>query len=216
MFNKQNSPCLRAPWFNRCVHFTPRELRTLRSLNTPYKIQRFLEHLPYHSAETAWSPRLVLREKTAHCLEGAIFAAAVLEVHGYAPLLWDLEAVQDSDHVLAPYRVRGHWGAIGISAFAGLRFREPIHRDLRELAVSYFDDYFNYRGERTLRAFAARPLDLRRLKVDWRTSEKPVWFVAETLVQLPHTPILQPWMARSLNRVHHHRFRSGPIKKVKA
>jgi hypothetical protein len=195
------------------MSFTPAELRKLRRLNTPHKIQRFLEQLPYHDAQTAWSPRLVLREKTAHCLEGAIFAAAALEANGYVPLLWDLEAVQDSDHVLALYRVRGHWGAIGISAFAGLRFREPIHRDLRELAVSYFDDYFNYRGDRTLRAYASRPLDLRTLDHDWRTSEKPIWFVAEALDGMPHTPILQPWMAKALNRVHHHRFRSGPIKK---
>jgi hypothetical protein len=196
------------------MNFTPRELRTLRSLNTPYKIQRFLEHLPYHGANTAWSPRLVLRERTAHCLEGAIFAAAALRVNGYVPLVWDLEAVQDVDHVLAVYRIRGHWGAVGISAFAGLRFREPIYRSLRELTLSYFDDYFNYRGDRTLRAFASRPLDLRTFDDrDWMTTDTPLWYIAEAMVHLPHTPLLQPWMAKSLNRVHHHRFRSGPIAK---
>ena len=99
------------------MEFTARELRKLRSLNTPCKIQQYLEHLPYHDAATAWSPRRVLREGTAHCLEGAILAAAALRVHGFPPLPWDLEAVQDSDHVLAIYRVRGHWGAIGLSAF---------------------------------------------------------------------------------------------------
>jgi hypothetical protein len=195
------------------VEFTAKELRTLRSLNTPYKIQRFLERLPYHNANTAWSPRLVLAERTAHCLEGALFAAAALRVNGFPPLVWDLEAEQDVDHVLALYRVRGHWGAIGISAFAGLRFREPIYRNLRELALSYFDDYFNYRGDRTLRAFAARPLDLRRFdRQHWMTTDEPLWFIAEAMLQTPHTGLLRPWMAKSFNRVPHSRFRSGPIK----
>jgi hypothetical protein len=195
------------------VEFTAKELRSLRSLNNPYKIQRFLERLPYHNANTAWSPRLVLAERTAHCLEGALFAAAALRVNGYPPLVWDLEAEQDVDHVLALYRVRGHWGAIGISAFAGLRFREPIYRNLRELALSYFDDYFNYRGDRTLRAFAARPLDLRKFdRRSWMTTDEPLWFIAEAMLETPHTSLLQPWMAKSFNRVPHYRFRSGPIK----
>lgn len=193
--------------------FSARELRKLRSLNTPYKIQHFLERLPYHDANTAWSPRMVLRERTAHCLEGAIFAAAALRVNGFPPLLWDLEAKQDVDHVLAVYQVRKHWGAIGFSAFAGLRFREPVYRDLRELALSYFDDYFNYRGERTLRAYASRPIDLGKFdQRHWMTTEYPLWYIAEALVHLPHTPLIQPWMAKKLNRVHHHRFVSGPIK----
>lgn len=196
----------------KSVEFTAKELRKLRSLNTPYKIQHFLELLPYHDANTAWSPRMVLREGAAHCLEGAIFAAAALRVNGFEPLLWDLEAEQDVDHVLAVYQVRKHWGAIGISAFVGLRFREPIYRDLRELALSYFDDYFNYRGDRTLRAFASRPLHLRRFdQRRWMTTDQPLWFVAEALVHLPHTKLLKPWMIKPLNRVHHHRFKSGPI-----
>jgi hypothetical protein len=199
------------------MELTAREIRKLRSLNTPYKIQQYLEHLPYHDAGTAWSPRLVLREGTAHCLEGAILAATALRVNGFPPLLWDLEAVQDTDHVLAIYRVRGHWGAIGLSAFAGLRFREPIYKNFRELALSYFDDYFNYRGERTLRAYASRPLDLRRFDDrHWMTTPAPLWFIAEALVHLPHTPLLKPWMIKPLNRVHHHRFCSGPIKKKTA
>lgn len=156
----------------------------------------------------------MLRERTAHCLEGALLAAAALRVNGYVPLVWDLEAVQDVDHVLALYRIRGHWGAVGISAFAGLRFREPVYRSLRELALSYFDDYFNYRGDRTLRAFAARPLDLRVFDHRaWMTSDEPLWYIAEAMVHLPHTPLLRPWTAKSLKRVHHYRFRSGPITK---
>ena len=141
--------------------FAPVELRQLRSLRTPLLIQRHLESLPYHHANTAWSPRRVLQEGTAHCLEGAIFAAAALRVNGYEPLLLDFEAVRDTDHVLAIYRVNGGWGAIGKSNFAFLRFRDPVYRSLRELAMSYFDGYCNLRGERTLRAFS-RPVNLKR------------------------------------------------------
>jgi hypothetical protein len=101
--------------------------------------------MPYHLAGTAWSPRRVLRERTAHCLEGAVFAAAALRVLGFPPLLLDLEAVQDTDHVVAVFRSRGHWGAIAKSNFSGLRYREPVYRSVRELIMSYFDGYINLR-----------------------------------------------------------------------
>src|SRR5438094_6953969 len=95
--------------------FSPVELRKLRALKTPAGVQRFLDSLPYHLADTSWSPRKVLQKKTAHCLEGAIFAAAALRVLGFPPLLWDLEAVNDTDHVLAIFKVRGCWGAVAKS-----------------------------------------------------------------------------------------------------
>ena len=104
--------------------------------------------MPYHLASTAWSPRRVLAEQTAHCLEGAIFGAAALRALGFPPLLLDLEAIQDTDHVLAVWRERGGWGAIAKSNFSGLRFRAPVYRTLRELVMSYFDGYVNLRGER--------------------------------------------------------------------
>jgi hypothetical protein len=137
-------------------HFTRGELRALRALRTPAGIQKALEAMPYHHATTAWSPRRVLHEGTAHCLEGAVFAAAALRALGFPPLLLDLEAVQDTDHVMAVYRVQGHWGAIAKSNFSGLRYREPVYRGVRELVMSYFDGYVNFRGERTLRAYSAR------------------------------------------------------------
>ncbi|HEV8614221.1 MAG TPA: hypothetical protein VGU22_01900 [Methylomirabilota bacterium] len=169
--------------------------------------------MPYHHASTAWSPRRVLREGTAHCLEGAIFAAAALRVLGFPPLLLDLEAVQDADHVLAVYRMRGHWGAIAKSNFVGLRYREPVHRTLRELVMSYFEDYINLRGERTLRAFS-RPLDLRhfdRARPDWATSEGDLWWIAEHLVGVPHTRLLTPAMVRALHRVDRRSLRAGLV-----
>src|SRR5256885_5151485 len=103
---------------------------------------------------------------------------------------------------MAVFQQRGHWGAIAMSSYSGLRFREPIHRNFRELAISYFDGYFNYRGERTLRAFSIKPLDLRRFdRLDWMTSDKDVWFIAEALCHVPHQPLLKPWMEKSVKRV---------------
>jgi hypothetical protein len=188
---------------SRAEGFTPQELRALRALRSPQGIQRTLDAMPYHLASTAWSPRRVLRERTAHCLEGAIFAAAALRVLGYPPLLLDLEAVQDVDHVIAVFRERGHWGAIAKSNFSGVRYREPIHRTLRELAMSYFEGYINLRGERTLRAFS-RPVNLTRfdrLHPGWMTSEANLWWIPEYLVDAPHTPLLTPAMIRGLSRV---------------
>src|SRR4051812_35926596 len=148
--------------------FTNSELRTLRSLRTPAKIQRFLDDMPYHHAKSAWSPRLVLKHRTAHCLEGALFAAAALRANGFPALLWDLESVRDDDHVLAVFQVNSRWGAIAKSNFSGLRYREPVYKSLRELAMSYFEGYFNLAGERTLRAFATKPLDMKRFDAkDW-------------------------------------------------
>lgn len=181
--------------------FTPAELRALKSLKSPAGIQRFLDEVPYHLAATSWSPRLVLREQTAHCLEGAIFAAAALRVLGRPPLLWDLEADADTDHVLAIYRERGHWGAIAASNYSGCRGREPVYRSLRELAMSYFDTYFNLRGARSLRRYS-RPVDLSRFdERGWMTAEGSVWFIAEHLCDIPHTPLLRAGMATRLSRV---------------
>jgi hypothetical protein len=181
--------------------FTPAELRQLRALKTPVGIQRFLDALPYHLAGTAWSPRKVLREKTAHCLEGATLAAAALRAIGFPPLILDLEADQDTDHVLAVFRLRGHWGAVAKSNFAGCRYREPVYRTLRELALSYFNVYFNLRGERTLRRYS-QPVNLARFdRRHWMTSEKDIWFIAEYLVDIPHRPLLKRGLEKHLTRV---------------
>ena len=141
--------------------FTSSELRTLRALKTPAGIQRFLDELPYNLSYTARSPKKVLRDRTASCLEGGIFAAAALRIIGFPPLIFDLEAEQDTDHVIAIFKVRGHWGAVAKSNFTGCRYREPVYRSLRELAMSYFNIYFNLRGERTLRRYS-RPVNLAR------------------------------------------------------
>lgn len=191
--------------------FTRRELRSLRALRTPHGVQRALEAMPYHHASTAWSPRRVLREDTAHCLEGAIFAAAALRVLGFPPLLLDLVAVQDTDHVLAVYRTRGGWGAIAKSNFAGLRYREPVYRNVRELVMSYFDDYINLRGDRTLRAYS-RPLNLARFdRRRWMTANADLWWIAEHLVGVPHTRLLTPAMVHALHRTDRRSLHAGLV-----
>jgi len=188
--------------------FTPAELRKLRSLKNPYGIQRLLDDMPYHLEDTAWSPRFVLRENTAHCFEGAIFAAAALRANGFPPLILDFEAEHDTDHVIAIYRVDGHWGAVAKSNFTGCRFREPVYRSLRELAMSYFNLYFNLRRERTLRTFS-RPVSLVRFdRRQWMTTKKPIWFIAEYLLDIFHYKLLRPGMAPRLHRVDDRLFRA--------
>ncbi len=173
----------------------------MRRLKTPQGIQTYLDHLPYNLALTAASPRKVLRDQTASCLEGAIFAAAALRVLGFPPLIFDLEADRDTDHVVAIFRQRGLWGAIAKSNFTGCRYREPVHRTLRELALSYFNIYFNMRFERTLRRYS-RPVNLKRFdRVHWMTTEEPVWFIAEHLCEIPHTSLLPSAVVKHLTRV---------------
>ncbi len=193
--------------------FTPAELRKLRRLKNPDGVQRFIDDLPYHLADTAWSPRRVLRENTAHCLEGAIFAAAALRVNGYPPLILDFEAEHDTDHVLAIYKVKGHWGAVAKSNYTGCRFREPVYRSLRELAMSYFNIYFNMRRQRSLRTFS-RPVNLKRFDdQQWMTTEKPVWFIVYHLLEISHYKLLSRAMIKQLHRVDERTFQGELVGK---
>jgi hypothetical protein len=180
---------------------TPLELRRLRALKTPAGIQKFLDDLPYNLSFTARSPKKVLHDQTASCLEGGIFGAAALRILGFPPLIFDLEAEQDTDHVIAIFKVHDHWGAVAKSNFTGCRYREPVYRSLRELAMSYFNIYFNLRRERTLRRYS-RPVNLQRFDhLNWMATEKPVWFIAEYLCEIPHISLLRPAMEKSLTRV---------------
>jgi len=173
--------------------------KLLRKLSTPEKIQRYLDDLPYNKekdGETCRSPRLVLEYNTAHCFEGALFAAAALRVNGRPPLILDLESVRDDDHVIAVYRSNGCWGAVAKSNYAGLQFRSPVYRTLRELALSYFEHYYNLNGEKTLRAYS-RPVSLARFDpIDWMTTEEPLWAIADYLCTIKHTRIFNGNMGR--------------------
>jgi hypothetical protein len=187
-----------------CDGFDARERAVFRRLTTPEKIQRFLDELGYNKepgGATCYSPRLVLRKRLAHCMEGALFAAAALRELGYPPLLVDLEADRDDDHVLAVFRRGGHWGALATSNYSGLRYREPVYRTLRELSMSYFEHYFNLKGEKTLRRYS-RPVNLKRFdRMGWMTSEEDVWAIPEYLLTISHTPLLSREQERSLSRM---------------
>ena len=120
---------------------------------------------------------------------------------GFPPLIFDLEADRDTDHVVAIFKVRGNWGAVAKSNFTGCRYREPVYRNLRELALSYFNIYFNLRFERTLRRYS-RPVNLARFdNRDWMTTDEPVWFIAEHLCEIPHIRLLPPGAEKRLTRV---------------
>jgi len=185
-------------------------------LTTPSKIQHFLDHEIGYNLEphgdTCYSPRTVLREGVAHCMEGALFGAMALRFLGHPPLLVDLEAVRDSDHVLAVYRVDGGWGAVAKSDYSGLRSREPVYRTIRELAMSYFEHYFNPAGEKTLRAYS-RPVNLARFDrgVEWMTTEEQVWAIPEYLCDIPHSSVLKPGTEHRLARMDQRLYAAGRL-----
>jgi hypothetical protein len=198
--------------------FTPAETAVFRRLDSPSKIQRFLDYdLAYnkeHGGPTCRSPRRVLRDRMAQCMEGALFAAAALRVLGYPPLLLDFEAVHDDDHVLAIFRHQGLWGAVAKSNYSGLRYREPVYRTLRELAMSYFEQYYNLRKEKTLRRYS-RPVNLRRFDSrHWMTAEEDVWFVPEYLLTISHTSLLRE--PCKLGRVDDRLFAAGLVGRVES
>ena len=191
---------------------SPREARTLRQLTPAWRIQKFLDGLDYDvKGEGCRSPRRVLRERKVQCMDGALFAAAALRVQGERPLLLDLEAVFDDDHVLALYRRDGLWGAVARSNYSGLRFREPLFRTVRDLALSYVEGYFNLRRQKTLRRFS-RPFDLSRFdRIEWMTAEEDLWEIPNHLVEIRHERLLTPAQERSLAPVSRVVFAAGLV-----
>jgi hypothetical protein len=186
------------------------------SLKSPARIQQFLDESIRYNLEprgaTCYSPRMVLRKRVAHCMEGALFAAAALRRIGYPALLVDLEAVRDTDHVLAVYKQRGCWGSLAKSNYAGLGSREPVYRTLRELALSYVELYCNDAGEKTLRAFSTRPIDLRRFDaMDWENVEGDVWEIPNYLCEVAHTRLLTPQQERGLIRMRSRLFEANYV-----
>lgn len=174
---------------------TADEMRTLKRLDTPTKLQDFLNALPFNfekRGDTLMSPRRVLREKKAHCFEGALLAAAALWVQGHKPLLLDLmpDRSKDDGHVVALYRMNGYWGAISKTNHAVLRFRDPVYRTVRELALSYFHEYFlNTTGEKTLKSFAG-PIDMRQFDATWLTAAEDLTHLHSAFDDLPHEPFV--------------------------
>ncbi len=176
--------------------FTREELAILRRLKTPAHIQDYLNGIPANfepNGDTLKSPRRVLRENNAHCIEGALLAAAALRVHGQDPLLMDLQsAANDKDHVVTLFKDKGFWGAMSKTNHGVLRYREPIYKTPRELALSYFHEYFLDDGTKTLRAYSV-PFDLSRFDdQEWMTSEEDLWDIGAALDDTRHFPIVPP------------------------
>ena len=176
-------------WLNK------KEMKILKALNTPRKIQDFLNKIPINFEEdgkdTCMSPRVVLREWKAHCIEGAILAALALRINGKKPLVLDLTSIRrDFDHVVCVFRLNGCWGAISKTNHAVLRYREPIYKNIRELVMSFFHEYFDDNGRKTLRTYSL-PVDLSKFDhLNWAASEENLWFIDDYLAKVKHFPIL--------------------------
>ena len=180
--------------------FDPFEHAIIRRLRTPAAIQDFLDTLPMNFDDAYRSPRRVLRDRVAHCLDGALFAASALWFHGARPLLLDLQSTpHDDDHVVALFQRHGRWGAISKTNHAVLRYREPVYRTIRELAASYFHEYFLDDGRKTLRSYS-HPFDLTRWRGDWVTTEDDLRPLADALDVSPHVPILDRRAIANLRR----------------
>ena len=171
-----------------------REVKVLKSLNTPGKIQDFLNRIPINFEEkgdTCMSPMMVLKNRKAHCIEGAMLAAAALRVHGEKPLVVDMTATKkDFDHVICVFKKDGKWGAIGKTNHPVLRYREPVYKSIRELVMSFFHEYFDDDGKKNLRSYSA-PVDLSRFDhFNWMASEEDIWYIPDYLEKIKHFPIL--------------------------
>ncbi len=180
--------------------WTKEELRVFDRLSSPIKIQHYLNRMAYDPDYGARSPRWIIKERKAHCFEGAIFAAAALRELGHRPRLVDIRSWNDDDHVIAVFKERGLWGAVAKSNYTVIRFREPVYRSLRELVMSYFDVYFNPLGEKTMRSYS-RPLDLSQFDGrHWMTTAEDLEYIGDKLNSIKHIPVITRGMIRRLNR----------------
>lgn len=189
---------------------TESEHQLISTLATPARIQVFLDELPYSTEHIYRCPLRVLRERIAHCFDGALFAAATLRRLGYPPLIMEmLPNDRDDDHLLAIYKNNGHWGAIAKSNFVGLRFREPIYRTLRELMMSYFEQFYNLEREKTLRSYTL-PLNLKAFDaLDWMTKDDFLEHIAQKLDRIRRIPVLTQPMISALSLVDERSYRAG-------
>jgi hypothetical protein len=189
--------------------WTKDEIEFLNTLGDPDKIQGFLDSIDYNPDYECRSPRWVIRKRSAHCFEGALFATAALQFIGYPPLIVDMKAYNDDDHVIAVFKKDGHWGAIAKSNFTTLRYREPVYRSLRELIMSYFDFYFNIEGDKSLRSYSL-PLDLTIYKSrQWTTTDEDLEYIGDKLEQIRHYPVVDKKMIKNLKRASDTMLKAG-------
>jgi len=183
--------------------------RLIKPLDSPVRIQEFLDSIPYNSTKRTLSPLLVLKERMAHCMDGGMFAAAALRKLGYPPLIVDLTAENDDDHIIAVFREGGCWGAIAKSNTTVLRFREPVYRTLRELAMSYFDLYYNLNGQKTLRSYS-RTIDLSRFDDrGWETTEEDLEYIGNYTYTVRHYPLITHAQTQKLSDVPKYLYDAG-------
>ena len=188
-----------------------KERRVFIKLNSPIKIQAFLDRIPYYDEDLYRSPLTVLRKRRACCLDGALFAATALRRLGYPPLIVSLNAENDDDHILAVYKRNGFLGAVAKSNFVGLRFREPVYRTLRELIMTYFESYYNLDGKKTLRSYTV-PLNLKPFdKIDWMICDDNLEVIADRLDTIRKISLLTLGMVRRLSPVDKRFYKAGML-----
>lgn len=196
------------------LEFVEKEKVLLKKLNKPAKVQDFLNSLKFNfekSGETLKSPLFTLRTRRAHCFEGALLGAYILSLHGFTPYLMHLKAKRgDYDHVVAPFKVGHFWGALSKTNHAVLRYREPVYKSVRELAMSYFHEYFLDNGEKTLRQYSAF-FNLNTLKNDWVISEKDLWYIDKELDKIKHYDIVPKFHIKKLRKADKVEIRAGKI-----
>jgi hypothetical protein len=173
------------------------------------KIQGFLDSINYNPNYECRSPRWVIKKKSAHCFEGALFAAAVLQYNGFKPLIVDMRSYNDDDHVIAVFNENGHWGSVAKSNFTSLRYREPVYRSLRELVMSYFDFYFNIDGDKSLRSYSL-PLDLTIYDPrHWTTTDEDLEYIGDKLDKTRHYPVINKKMIKNLKKASDTMLKAG-------
>lgn len=196
------------------LSFTQKEKDLMKKLNTPAKVQDFLNSLKFNfekNGETLKSPIVVLRTKSAHCLEGAILGAYILSLHGFPPLVLHLEATKgDYDHVITPFKMKGLWGALSKTNHAVLRYREPVYKNIRELVMSYFHEYFLDNGKKTLRKYS-EPLNLNILKKNWELEDGNLWKIDEELDKTKHYDIAPKIVFKNSRKADKIEIKAGEI-----
>jgi hypothetical protein len=197
------------------LNFTKKEMAFLKRLNTPGKVQDFLNSLPFNfeknGVDVLKSPIRVLREKNAHCIEGALLGAYILSLHGYKPLVLHLQTAKgDFDHVITLFKIKGLWGALSKTNHGVLRYREPIYRNIHELVMSYFHEYFLDNGVKTLRKYS-RPLNLNIFGKKWMLQEKDLWQIDKKLDEIKHYDIAPRKVFKKLRKAEKIEIKMGKI-----
>ena len=195
--------------------FSEKEIVIMQKLNTPAKVQDFLNGLKFNfekKGETLKSPLFTFREKNAHCFEGALLGAYILSLHGFKPYLVHLKTTrEDYDHLVVPFRIGGLWGALSKTNHAVLRYREPIYKNIRELALSYFHEYFLNNGQKTLRQYSAL-LNLNTFEKNWIFLDGDLWGIDEALDKVKHYDILPKRAIKKLRKADKIEVKAGKIK----